>query len=795
MIKYKKEEILQIVTTLIRANDVISKVLKSNPAGVIDTLIQSQEAAILLGTFIEENFKEKCAYLIELIENYCENLYQMSIRIWDESICQKLYEEIKVQLVQLRDGIQADIPNDRKEIVFLPYKASMWDSLESVWKVANGDENADVYVIPIPYFDKNPDGTFKEEYYEGDLYPKYVPITKYDEYDFEKRKPDMIYIHNPYDEYNAVTSVHPFFYSKNLKKFTEKLIYIPYFILEEINPNDKEAVNNMKHFCTTPGVFNADKVIVQSEDMREIYINVLTEISGNTMEVRKYWEEKIDGSGSPKIDKVLNTKKEELEIPKEWLKIIQKPDGSWKRIIFYNTSIGALLESNEQMLEKIESVFETFKKNKEKVALLWRPHPLIESTLTSMRPQLWEKYKNIRDKYIDEGWGIYDDTADMDRAVVLSDMYYGDRSSILNLCRKCNKKIMIQDCLHINHEEELNNFIIWDLIEIEDKVYFLHPQLNALFEMDSKNYIINKIHKNITDYSRLGAYGMLLHKDNKIYMLPRFANSIEIFDRNTNDMRIIRIPIGESGYLVTQFQKAIEEQGYIYMIPKEYPGIIKINISNDEIKIYNGWVKDKKEEILDGLLINDSIVFLTSSQIIFINKNSGITDEIIELENIKILKIVQRKDTIFGISCKGSLFEVNKQSRKIILKSNLSSQIQFQEIEVFNDENNMWVIDKLKGVIFELDYEGKIKEEIFIYGNKEKDIYPINRCIIKRIRNKIYISSLQKYKVFVFEIDKKKISELKINMSEECWKYLWRECDDFDTENEFPQFYLEKRIL
>ena len=460
MIKYKKAEMLQAVTTLIRANDAISKVLKINPEGVIDTLIQSQEVAILLGTFIEENFEEKCAYLIRLLEDYCENLYQMSIGFLDESLYKKLYEEIKVQLIQLRNGIQADIPNDRKEIVFLPYKASMWDSLESVWKAVKEDENTDVYVIPIPYFDKNPDGTFREKYYEGDLYPEYVPITRYDEYDFEKRRPDIIYIHNPYDECNMVTSVYPFFYSKNLKQFTEKLVYIPYFILEEIDPNDKESINNMKHFCTTPGVINADKVIVQSEDMRQIYINVLTEVLGNTEEVRKYWEEKIDGSGSPKVDKVLNTKKEDLEIPKEWLKIIQKPNGSWRRIVFYNTSIGALLENNERMLRKMERVFGIFKRNKDEVALLWRPHPLIESTLISMRPQLWEKYKIIRDKYINEGWGIYDDTADMDRAVVLSDMYYGDRSSVLNLCRKCNKKIMIQDFSHVDDEEELNNFLI-----------------------------------------------------------------------------------------------------------------------------------------------------------------------------------------------------------------------------------------------------------------------------------------------------------------------------------------------
>lgn len=148
-------------------------------------------------------------------------------------------------------------------------------------------------------------------HYEGDLYPEYVPVTSYQDYDFAERHPDMIFIHNPYDKYNYVTSVHPFFYSKNLKQFTEQLIYIPYFILNEISPDDKKAVEAMKHFCMASGILYADKVIVQSENMRQIYINVLMEATGKDQTRKKYLEDKISGLGSPKIDKVLSSKKED----------------------------------------------------------------------------------------------------------------------------------------------------------------------------------------------------------------------------------------------------------------------------------------------------------------------------------------------------------------------------------------------------------------------------------------------------------------------------------------------------
>ena len=454
MERYRKRDMLQTVDTLLRANDTIVKTARSNPEGAAEALVQCQESAIALGTYID-TLGEKHADLVHILEDYCENIYQMSGSLPDENTCRKVSKKIQKQLTGLQNSIRYDLPEDRKEIVFLPYKASMWDSLESVWKAAETDPDCDAYVIPIPYFDKNPDGSFREEHYEGDQYPAYVPITPYDAYDLETRRPDVIYIHNPYDECNHVTSVHPYFYSKNLRNFTDKLVYIPYFILGEIDPDDQAAIDGMKHFCFTPGTIFADQVIVQSENMRQIYINEYIKAAkemglGGEHVDRKFLEKKFLGTGSPKIDKVLNTKKEDLEIPAEWLKVIEKPDGSWKKVVFYNISVSALLQHSEKMLHKMESVFEIFNENRDEVALLWRPHPLIRATIESMRPELWEGYKEIRDRYIEDGWGIYDDSADVDRAVVLSDAYYGDWSSVVRLCQRVGMPIMAQNVDVVN---------------------------------------------------------------------------------------------------------------------------------------------------------------------------------------------------------------------------------------------------------------------------------------------------------------------------------------------------------
>lgn len=449
MRKAQKQQIEETIRQMEEAHDEIKKCIgRGNAALAGELLADCQNAAIAIGTLIEDAEGEGHP-AVAVLEKYCELVYQIHENLTPDCMANanKIYKTLRQKLMKAQSDIRNNI-KIRTEAVFLPYKASMWDSLESVWKAADADPDCDAYVIPIPYFDKNPDGSFREMHYEGDCYPKYVPVTRYDKYDFGKHMPDVIYIHNGYDDWNLVTSVHPAFYSRNLKKYTEELVYIPYFVLGEMNPDNEQEAEGMKHFCFMPGIINADKVIVQSENMKKIYVREYLKaakecgLTGNHLD-KTYLEKKFLGLGSPKFDKVLHMKKEDLEIPGEWLKIIKKPDGTSKKIVFYNNSIGALLQHNEKMIAKMENVFEIFKENRDEIALLWRPHPLIESTLTAMRPQIREAYKAIRDQYLEEGWGIYDNTADIDRAIVVSDAYYGDPSSVVQMYQKTRKPIMI----------------------------------------------------------------------------------------------------------------------------------------------------------------------------------------------------------------------------------------------------------------------------------------------------------------------------------------------------------------
>jgi len=338
----------------------------------------------------------------------------------------------------LEHSVKGELKPDKIEVVFLPYKAAMWDSLESVWFAAVEDPQCDAYVIPIPYYDKGADGSLGQMHYEGSQYPDYVPVVDWRSYDIENRRPDIIYVHNPYDEYNSTTSVHPDFYSIRLKEFTDMLVYIPYFV----SVNDDVDID----FCVLPGTLYADRVIVQSEAVRQAYIREFKEAE-KTFDCAGQFgnaEEKFLALGSPKFDKVFNTRQEDCQIPGEWRRLIERPDGGRKKVILYNTTLGSIFEGDEKYLRKIRCVLEYFRGH-DGAVLLWRPHPLSAAAYNSMRPQFLQEYENIVLEYRQQGFGIYDDTPDVHRAIAVSDAYYGDQGSLVALFQQTGKPIMIQN--------------------------------------------------------------------------------------------------------------------------------------------------------------------------------------------------------------------------------------------------------------------------------------------------------------------------------------------------------------
>lgn len=416
MRKFLKERILALFQTMYEVHKSIEEVIEEKKwNNAIDLLADCQDAAVEIGTKIEEEKGEGFSAVTFLTE-YCEEAYQIAMKLTDRSDDILVKEKLD-SILSRAERIVKDEIKVKLEVVFCPYKVSMWDSLESIWKAAEADLDCDAYVVPIPYYDRNPDLSAGDFHYEGNEFPEDVPITHYEDYNFAQRRPDVIYIHNPYDEYNYVTSVDPRFYSSELKKYTDMLVYVPYFIAGFYS-NEQTAKQN-RPAC----IPNVDLWIAQSEAQKQALLKDICE------------NDKVIALGSPKIDRVVN-EVNHREISKELTEKINH-----RKTVLLNSSINYFLRQ-EKWEEKLDHLLDVFE-NDETMFLIWRPHPLLFSTVRAMRPSqkkdvlaLIERFRNMRNVWID-------DSPSTDLAFAVSDGMISDYSSLIMQYTATEKPVLI----------------------------------------------------------------------------------------------------------------------------------------------------------------------------------------------------------------------------------------------------------------------------------------------------------------------------------------------------------------
>ena len=228
-----------------------------------------------------------------------------------------------------------------KKICFMPYKYEMWECMSGIYEELK-KQGAKPVVMPIPYF-RLKDGCIDMT---GGLISdreKYRFRTKdwkkFNEYDF-----DCVFIHNPYDDNNTITTIHPFFYSSELKKRGCKIAYVPYFI--------HYGGVSTEDFRLQSGVANADYIFVHSDQERQAYIDTYKKIGMD-------FSNRVFNFGSPFTDKL-------------------KKSGNNTLIC---TSIIAFLSNPEYKLSVYREKIETANNP------IFRPHPLMIEIINARCPE------------------------------------------------------------------------------------------------------------------------------------------------------------------------------------------------------------------------------------------------------------------------------------------------------------------------------------------------------------------------------------------------------------------------
>ena len=353
--------------------------------------------------------------------------------------------------------------NETYRILFLPYKYSMWDSFSSIFEVAKEDENCEAYVMPIPYYDKDQEGNLTEMHDESESYPDDVGIISWQDYQVDEIDPDVIFIHNPYDGNNRLTSIHPKYYTNKLVCKDRVVIYVPYYVSYTDDEGILISIGGAEVY--------ADYVIAQSEWYKKRFEQLIDNYKKTNGMINDLIVSYDNGNkfivlGNPKYDKIRSLTKNEYPLKDDWKEKLLDTSGNKKFTVLLDTTIEILTKGKEKTLKKVEEVIDFFEKQKD-FALIWRPYPLIKPTLRKMCPELIPTYVKLVNRCKNLYNCIFDDTNDMHTAIAWSDAFMGKYGSMIELYRVTKKPTIM---LEIGEKTNFESDGIYDEEGLKAKV-------------------------------------------------------------------------------------------------------------------------------------------------------------------------------------------------------------------------------------------------------------------------------------------------------------------------------------
>lgn len=412
-----KKKVLELTETVSEMLEVLCQL--NNPVmAVTDCLAALEVISTQLDQ--EETIPQNSIIQLQSVRKSFDVFLNDATQINEKSV------EVLIDQVLLLKAVFEEEIETKLNVVFFPYKASMWDSLETVYEAVARDKDCITQVVPIPYYQLSQNEAIPT--YEGDRFPENIPITHYSQYKLEEQQPDIIFVHNIYDNYNTLTRVYEQYFTSNLKKYTEMLVFVPYHVSSFIPPQD----GGRYLAYSTPSVKNVDKIILVNDFLK------------NSALRDGIPEEKILVLGSPKLDAMWNVLKNDIPYPEEWK---EKIEG--KTVFLVNT--GCLFFANQPFLA-MERIIDTFNIPRfiEDTIILWRPHPLTKISIMKYSPFFLEYYMNLTEKYIkgeDELYRgiILDETDDYLTALKAADVLITTDGSLLRSYLLTEKKVLYWD--------------------------------------------------------------------------------------------------------------------------------------------------------------------------------------------------------------------------------------------------------------------------------------------------------------------------------------------------------------
>lgn len=433
---------------------------------VLSVLPELQQLVVDFGTLLEEVRGETnpCVQkVVAKIQEYCDALYalyeQLNTRLQEpdtlkigqqpadvsdaDATVRASYEALARNYTKMKAEIQ-QFCIARRSVLFICTGMREWHAYEHLCDEERQKADTDVYIACVPTVFKDIYGhaeygqstedvnTMRIQDHIQNLYGKFadnIQFMPWQKVNPALLAPGTIYIQDPYDGENPCLTIPPMYYAGNLRKYTKNLIYVPSYKVKEFGAEDTTDRYNMKHYVTAPALMYADQIYVQSENMRQRYLECLVEFSGEAY--RAIWERKISVS--------------------EFVFQSEAGKGASQKTILYCIGETELANLGKRALAHVESRLQIFANNHEnlKVQICFYPPRLSDwevdlqrvKTLTEMLRTYAETNKTwctLEKPQEQEDLAAY-----RERLAINCDAYYGSPSPYVHEFTLREKPVML----------------------------------------------------------------------------------------------------------------------------------------------------------------------------------------------------------------------------------------------------------------------------------------------------------------------------------------------------------------
>lgn len=490
---------------------------------------------------------------------------------------------------------------EKKKVLFVVYRTEWWGCLDGYCRQECAREDVICYVLPVPRYERE-DITYKADFNRVHFHPeKLISVlperscladwqTFSTEQDFER-----IYIHNPYENGCLTDTVELKYYASSLRQHTKKLIYVSHFM--DLIPED---------YANCKAYDYVDAIYAPRENARF----------------------SLDVKYDSKVETV------ESGLPAYLDKMAEKMNGREAAApmkLLYCVSYSDLYHGTEKQLQKMSEIFECVK-NTPEIQMIFRPDEDIRARRQTLDEKIWKGYRKLVTDFKRNRIGIYDKSSDLYEAAVTADGIMS-RDHPMNLLFSLQGKYVLQVDWVRRPEppsiEERCIPVVWDAAvtekDGETELLFVPGGTKRICRMripESGDPVPEvEVLAEVPDEITGGLNYMYIRRQgNCLYLIPCDSDGIWKYDMNTGYFGKAYLPDFVPGSVSAVFSYG----RYLYLMPSVYPGIVKYDTVTEEIRIFDGWVKEldagvsgecaKAPYFSWAALQEDSMLYLASSK-------------------------------------------------------------------------------------------------------------------------------------------------------------------------------------